>query len=107
LRAEDLFNKWFFILIYFSSGLIGGLLTLLSGPNILSVGASGAIFGVFGASVLYIRRNLGQSIMGAFIYSFYMFIMNIGANVNLLSHFGGLAMGLLLGFILSLRRSTM
>jgi len=103
LRAEELFSKGTYFLVYLCSGLVGNLLTLLSGPYLVSVGASGAIFGVFGASVIYIRRNIGQSVLGALIYSFYMFIMNMGANVNLLSHFGGLAAGLLMGYVLSLR----
>ena len=88
-------------MVYLSSGLVGNLLTLLGDPNLISIGASGAIFGLFGASVIYIRRNIGQSIIGALIYSFYIFIMNIGVNVNLLSHFGGLVVGLVIGYLLS------
>ena len=101
LRSEDLFNNKNYMMVYLSSGLVGNLLTLLGDPNLISIGASGAIFGLFGASVIYIRRNIGQSIIGALIYSFYIFIMNIGVNVNLLSHFGGLVVGLVIGYLLS------
>ncbi|MEM4245725.1 MAG: rhomboid family intramembrane serine protease [Candidatus Bathyarchaeia archaeon] len=104
-RAEELFGKGLYCAVYFCSGLIGNLLTLLWGSYVVSVGASGAIFGVFGASVIYIRQNIGQSVAGALIYSFYIFIMNVGANVNLLAHFGGLAAGLILGYSLSPRDS--
>ena len=45
LRAEDMFDVKEYMLIYFLSGLCGGLLTLLFWPaDTVSVGASGAIF---------------------------------------------------------------
>ena len=100
MKAEQIFSFSEYLLIYFGCGLVGSLLTLLMGPNVISVGASGAIFGVFGATVIYLRRNFGQSIMGALIYSVYLFMFNIGENVNLLSHLGGLASGLFIGYIL-------
>lgn len=100
LKAEEMFSLTEYMLVYFGCGLSGNLLTLLMGPFVVSVGASGAIFGVFGATVMYIRRNFGQSIMGALIYSIYLFMFNVGENVNLLAHFGGLAAGLFLGYVL-------
>ncbi|MGC8850483.1 MAG: rhomboid family intramembrane serine protease, partial [Candidatus Bathyarchaeia archaeon] len=62
LRAESLFGRPRYLFIYFASGLLGGLLTLLMGPYIVSVGASGGIFGLFGANATYIRSKLNQSI---------------------------------------------
>jgi rhomboid protease GluP len=76
------------------------------GPDVVSVGASGAIFGVFGASVIYMRKSVGQSIMGALMYAFFLFFLNIGAGVNLLAHLGGLATGLLIGYTLAQRRRS-
>ncbi len=101
VRAEDLFSSRQYLAIYFASGLAGNLLSLLMGPDVVSVGASGAIFGIFGASVIYLRRSVGQSIAGALMYVFYLFVLNIGAGVNLLAHFGGLATGLLIGYRLA------
>src|SRR3989304_7138951 len=43
LRAEELFNTKEYLAIYLLSGLVGNLLTLLLGPEMISVGASGAI----------------------------------------------------------------
>jgi membrane associated rhomboid family serine protease len=71
------------------------------GANIVSVGASGAIFGLFGASTIYMRKTMNQSILSALIYAMYLFLMNIGANINLVSHLGGLATGLMIGYILA------
>jgi rhomboid protease GluP len=103
IRAEDLFSDRQYLAIYFASGLVGNLLSLLMGPDVVSVGASGAIFGIFGASVIYMRKSVGQSIVGALIYALYLFIFNIGAGVNLLAHIGGLVTGLLIGYSLAKR----
>src|SRR4030042_5047993 len=67
LRAEELFNAKEYLAIYLLSGLAGNLLTLLLGPGMISVGASGAIFGLFGAVTIYIRRAVGQSIINALV----------------------------------------
>lgn len=104
LRAEDLFAVHEYFLIYFLSGLAGNLLTLLLGPNMVSAGASGAIFGLFGACMIYIRRTLGQSIIGALIFSFFLLLINSGAGVNNLAHLGGLVAGLVAGYALAVTR---
>jgi len=104
IRAEELFSKKEFFFIYFASGLAGNLLTLLMPPLTLSAGASGAIFGIFSASVMYLGKTMGQSIMSALMYSFFLLILGAGRNVNLLAHFGGLAAGLVIGYMLAKNR---
>ena len=104
LRAEELFKIEEYLAVYFIPGLAGNLLTLLFGPNMVSAGASGAIFGLFGACTIYVRRAVGQSIFGALIYSFFLLMMSTGPNVNNLAHLGGLAVGLLIGYILARKR---
>lgn len=105
LRAEELFSIQEYFLVYFLSGLAGNLLTLLFGPFAPpSAGASGAIFGLFGACTIYIRRAVGQSIIGALLYSFFLLMMSTGQNVNYLAHLGGLIAGLLIGYVLAARR---
>jgi len=106
LRAEDLFNIQEYLAIYFLSGLAGNLLTLLFGPLMISAGASGAIFGLFGACIIYIRRAFSQSIIGALLYSFFLLMMSSGGNVNNLAHLGGLIIGLLIGYILASKRKS-
>lgn len=103
-RAEEFFNDEEFFFIYLLSGLSGNLLTLLMPLNTLSAGASGAIFGTFGACVIYQRKTFGQSIMGALIYSFFLLMITTGENVNILAHFGGLMAGLTIGYALAKRR---
>jgi rhomboid protease GluP len=104
-RAEELFSEGEFLAIYFVSGLIGSLLTLLMPLNTVSVGASGAIFGMFGACVIYLRQMLGGSIIGALILSFYFLLLNSASpQINLFAHFGGLLAGLLIGYFLAKSR---
>jgi len=110
LRAEEMFNIQEYLLIYFLSGLAGNLLSLAFGPYsapgipFVSAGASGAIFGVFGACIIYIRRAIGQSIITALMYAFFLFMINISPGVNFLAHLGGLAVGLLIGYVLGATR---
>lgn len=104
LRAEELFSLREYLSIYFLSGLAGNLLTLLFGPAMISAGASGAIFGLFGACTIYIRRAVGQSIIGALLYSFFLLTVSSGPNVNNFAHLGGLIVGLLIGYFLATKR---
>lgn len=104
LRAEEFFSIEEYLLIYFLSGLAGNLLTLLFGPEMISAGASGAIFGMFGACIIYVKRAFGQSIMSALIYAFFLLVVSSGPNVNNLAHLGGLAVGLLIGYALAVNR---
>jgi rhomboid protease GluP len=106
LRAEELFSTQEYFAIYFLSGLAGNLLTLFFGPFMVSAGASGAIFGLFGACTVYVRCAVGQSIMGALLFSFFLLIMNSGGDTNNLAHLGGLVAGLLVGYALASRRKS-
>jgi len=105
LRSEEMFSLPEYLLIYFLGGLTGNLLSLLLLPlDVPSVGASGAIFAMFGAATIYARRSFSQSIIGALIYAFFLLFLSSGPGVNNYAHIGGLITGLLLGYLLALRR---
>ena len=105
LRGEEMFSLPEFLGIYLFGGLAGNVLSLGFGPDFLSVGASGAIFALFGAIVIYSRRSVRQSILGALVYAFFLFFISSGAeNVNILAHLGGLAFGLAVGYLLARSR---
>jgi rhomboid protease GluP len=105
LRGEELFSLPEYLLIYLGGGLVGNLLSLVFLPlDVPSVGASGAIFAMFGGATIYARRTLGQSILGALIYAFFLLFISYGENVNIFAHLGGLGAGLLIGYVLSARR---
>jgi rhomboid protease GluP len=95
LRGEEMFSLPEYLGIYLLGGLAGNVLSLVL-PDLVSVGASGAIFALFGACVIYDRRSVKQSILGALVYAFFLFFINTGAGVNILAHLGGLAFGYVL-----------
>ena len=105
LRGEEMFSLPEYSLIYFLGGLTGNLLSLVFLPlDVPSAGASGAIFAMFGACAVYARRSVGQSIIGALIYAFFLLFLSSGPNVNDSAHIGGLVAGLLIGYILAVKR---
>ena len=105
LRGEEMFSLPEYLSIYFLGGLTGNLLSLLLLPlETISVGASGAIFAMFGATVIYARRSFRQSIIGALIYAFFLLFLSSGPTVNNFAHIGGLVTGLIIGYVLATRR---
>ena len=104
LRGEEMFSLPEFLGIYLVGGLVGNLLSLAFGPNFISVGASGAIFALFGAIVIYSRRSVRQSLLGALVYAFFLFFISSGQGVNILAHLGGLGFGLAAGYLLAKSR---
>ena len=107
-RGEELFKTEEYFSVYLLSGLSGSLLTLFfMAPLTLSAGASGAIFGMYGAGIIYMRKTFGQSIVGALLYSFLFLMLSTGAGVNVIAHFGGLAAGLIIGYVLAKSRRDM
>lgn len=105
LRGEEMFSLPEYLLVYFLGGLTGNLLSLVLLPlDVPSVGASGAIFAMFGACTIYARRALRQSIIGALIYAFFLLFLSSGLGVNNFAHIGGLVTGLLVGYVLAAKR---
>jgi rhomboid protease GluP len=104
LRGEEMFSLPEFLGIYLLGGLVGNLCSLALGPDLISVGASGAIFSLFGACVIYGRRYVRQSILGALVYAFFLFFINVGPTVNIVAHLGGLLFGLFAGYLIASTR---
>ncbi len=107
--AEMYFDAKSYLSIYFFSGLIGGLVSLYMHPVSVGVGASGAIFGVFGALAGFFlaHREKIESHSKAFMKNFAIIIvinLVIGfsiPSVDVSAHIGGLIVGFIGGFVLS------
>lgn len=94
------FSKFEFLLIYFISGLIGNIFSLFLLPfNVISLGASGAIFGLIGAtlSLLIVERDIRLIILGLF-YVFYFVFSSFSPGINYFAHIFGLLGGFSTGF---------
>jgi membrane associated rhomboid family serine protease len=91
------------ILIYAVSLFWGSAGALLLSPNELTIGASGAIFGLMGALVVMSRQRgiaIMQSGLGAFLLINLVITLFI-PGVSIGGHLGGLIGGALAGFVLS------
>jgi len=111
--AEMYFDIKSYVSIYLFSGLIGGLASLMIHPESVGVGASGAIFGVFGALAGFFLAHREQiaTYAKAFMKDFAIIIginLVIGLSipsVDVSAHIGGLVAGFIGGFLVS-KRST-
>lgn len=98
------FGALYYLIGYFASGILANVLSVIIMPDVTSVGASGAIFGLFG---MYVIASL-------FIGGFQQFseaAISVGLSlvsgivmpqVNVWAHLGGLIVGLILGLIFML-----
>ena len=107
--AEMYFDTKSYLSIYFFSGVIGGLVSLYMHPVSVGVGASGAIFGVFGALAGFFlaHRDKIASHSKAFMKDFSVIILInlvIGLaipSIDVSAHIGGLVVGLIGGYMIS------
>ncbi len=58
---EQIIGRWRYLLLYLVAGLAGSAGALYVSPNDITVGASGAIFGVLGALLVLERRGMISS----------------------------------------------
>lgn len=100
---EPLLGRGRFVIAYLLSGVAGSLASILWHPATVSVGASGAIFGLYGVFLaLLLARVFPRETNKAFLVSTALFVgynllMGLGGGIDNAAHMGGLVMGLLLG----------
>ena len=119
---EPLLGRWRFIVLYVLSGLGGSVAVALLAPGVWVVGASGAIFGLFGA-LLVIGRHIGANMRGIVIVVLINFSLpfvlalvssvggSFGAALETISiswqaHLGGFLAGAAIGFIYARTRAV-
>ena len=109
--VEQLYGRWRFALLYVASGLLGNLLSLvLHGNEAVSGGASGAIFSLYGALLVFLwreRRNVERSefrwLFGAAVL-FSSLMLGVGfvvTGIDNAAHGGGLLAGAMMGLVLA------
>ncbi len=104
---EPLLGRWRFLTLYLLSALGGSVAVTLLSFTTPVVGASGAIFGLFGA-LLVIGRHIGANIGGIAIVLGINLVIGFvpGFNVSWQAHVGGLLVGLLVAFIYTRTRAV-
>jgi rhomboid protease GluP len=102
-----MFGNLGFLVLYIVAGLSGGLLALYLDPMLIHAGASGAIFGVYGALLAVLLRerdsippqvlaNL-KKYVGVFIA--YNLVNSLRPGISMSAHIGGLLAGFVCGLI--------
>lgn len=106
--VEKYYGKLKYLLIYLGSGIMGSLFSVVLSNNV-SIGASGAIFGLFG-SMLYFGYKYRATLDG-FVRSGIIPVLFINLilglivpNIDVYGHIGGLIGGLLLSYIVGVYR---
>ena len=108
---NEIKNKIYFSLLYLISGLIGNFNSLLFNLNTISVGASGAIIGLYGNFIIYYLlnyRNMTERKRYSYLTMFFFLFINLfsglaegGENINMAAHFGGFIGGFFASIILT------
>jgi membrane associated rhomboid family serine protease len=103
---EPLIGHVRFLALYLISAIGGSVAMALLAPGVSAVGASGAIFGLFGALVI-IGRHIGAEVTGILIVLGINFAIGFlpGMNVAWQAHLGGLVAGALAGLIMARTRA--
>ncbi len=105
---EKLCGTQRFLGIYLVGGFAGGVASYLFSPN-PAVGASGAIFALIGAELVYILRNrrlYGAQARPLLANVLFTALLNIGIgftvpNIDNMAHIGGLCGGIICGYLLT------
>jgi membrane associated rhomboid family serine protease len=104
---ERLFGHLRFLLIYLITGIIAVVASFYFAPQEISVGASGAIFGLVGAYSVFVlvhRQAFPRGGIPALFWLLVIIALNLSigffvSNVDNYAHLGGLLSGCLLGWI--------
>ena len=108
-RVERHFGRVRFLAIYLLSGVIGNAAQLLF-PGAVSAGASGALFGLMGAT-LALAQITKKTIDGVSFYVILIFMVAglaygfVAPNIGNAAHIGGLVSGYLMGILLCRRKT--
>ena len=107
--AERILGRLNFVVLYTICGLAGSIVSLWFHPMVVGAGASGAIFGLAGASIavfylghLPISKVAIQATMRSLLtFVGYNLLFGLAPGIDNSAHIGGLVAGLLMGAALS------
>lgn len=107
--VEHLYGKIKYISLYIASGIVSSLFSFWFSPYV-SIGASGAIFGLLGVLFIFSMRERKRVGKSFFINIASTVLINLYIGLSLpgidnFAHLGGLLSGIMLGAILSVDRN--
>ncbi|MFX0000023.1 MAG: rhomboid family intramembrane serine protease [Candidatus Hodarchaeota archaeon] len=105
VENNSFISKTQYLFIYFASGIIGNTFSLLLLPlNAISLGASGAIFGLLGVAFIMIATDFQPLLLFALFYLVFFIIYSFTPGINYWAHLFGLSGGLLFGYLFYTRK---
>jgi len=90
---ERLLGRSRYLALYLVAALGGSAAVLLLAPDSLTLGASGAIFGLFGATAVFMRRLRYDMRPILFLLALNIFFSFTWSNISWQGHMGGLVAG--------------
>ena len=106
LFIEPMLGKLRVAVLYLSAGIIGSLASVFWYENTISVGASGAIFGLFGGILVLtatstMKRHEKKTIYLLFLpYIGISLLMGLAGGIDNAAHIGGLLSGVMISLVL-------
>ena len=95
---EPVLGRWRFVALYVLSALGGSAASLLA-PDVISYGASGAVFGLMGALFVVLRR-FGRDVTAVLVILAINVVFGfVVPGIDWRAHFGGLITGAVLAFV--------
>jgi membrane associated rhomboid family serine protease/Flp pilus assembly protein TadD len=106
--AERVMGRAAFVVLYFATGLLGSLASVAVNPQIVSAGASGAVFGVAGGLVSYLWlkkapldfANVKKQLSSLATFLLINFIYSFRPGVDMMAHVGGAVSGFVIAVAL-------
>jgi rhomboid protease GluP len=107
VQVEKILGSFRLLMVYLICGILAALISMYWNENTVGVGASGAIFGIFGLQLSFVIFK----IFPKYIHNFILSMLGIFGGISLLfgfiskgidnaAHIGGLVIGFIIGIIL-------
>ncbi len=102
---EPVLGRWKFFLAYLLTGIFASLNSIWQHDATVSIGASGAIFGLYGVFVALLLAKVfpkdfrKQFLRMTLIFVIYNLAMGVSGNIDNAAHIGGLVSGIVIGLM--------
>jgi rhomboid protease GluP len=101
--VETLYGSYRLFIAYVAIGILSSLFSLMFLTDAISLGASGAVYGLLGIAIVHLlvykKVNAKLLLQIALIFIVISLLTSIFSNVNHFAHLGGIIFGLLFGIL--------
>jgi membrane associated rhomboid family serine protease len=102
-QVEEVFGGPRMLVIYLVSNVAGFYVSTLWNPQVISIGASAALFGLVGAMVavgVRYRTAMAGAVRSVYVrYVVYLLLFSLLPGIDMAAHIGGLASGFAVGYL--------